>query len=69
MQYEPDLAIIGNRDGWDEGENPMVRWGMEKNRRGKSNLEFRHRYHGAAYWFEPEGEPVTGNQSWQVERD
>ncbi len=69
MQYEPDLAIIGNRDGWDEGGTPVVRWGVEKNRRGKSNLEFRHTYHGAAYWFEPEGKAVTQDQSWQDERD
>jgi hypothetical protein len=69
MQYEPDIALIGNRDGWDEDDVPLVRWSVEKNRRGRSNLEFRHRYHGAAYWFEPEGIPVTLDDSWQLERD
>ena len=69
MQYEPDIAVIGNRDGWDESGVPLVRWSVEKNRRGKSNLEFRHRYHGAAYWFEPEGVPVMLDESWQLERD
>lgn len=69
MQYEPDIAVIGNRDGWDDSGIPIVRWGVEKNRRGKSNLEFRHRYHGAAYWFEPRGVPVVLDKSWQLERD
>lgn len=69
MQYEPDIAVIGNRDGWDDSGIPIVRWGVEKNWRGKSNLEFRHRYHGAAYWFEPRGVPVVLDKSWQLERD
>jgi hypothetical protein len=69
MQYEPDVAVIGNRDGWDGAGIPIVRWGVEKNRRGPSNLEYRHRYHGAAYWFEPKGVPVLQEDSWQAERD
>ena len=68
MQYEPDIAIIGNRDGWDEDGTPMVRWAVEKNRRGPSNLEFQHRYHGAAYWFEPHGIQIGQDASWQSER-
>ncbi len=69
MQYEPDVAIVGNRDGWDADGVPLVRWGVEKNRRGPSNLEYQHRYHGAAYWFEPQGVPVGQEDSWQKERD
>jgi replicative DNA helicase len=69
MQYEPDIAIIGNRDGWDKDGVPLVRWAVEKNRRGSSNLEFQHRYHGAAYWFEPKGLSVGLDDSWQLERD
>jgi translation initiation factor IF-1 len=69
MQYEPDVAIIGNRDGWDEDGTPIVRWAVEKNRRGISNIEFKHKYHGAAYWFEEQGEEVERSQSWQAERD
>jgi replicative DNA helicase len=69
MQYEPDIAMIGNRDGWDEDGVPLVRWSVEKNRRGRSNLESRHRYHGAAYWFEPKGIHVAKDDSWQLERD
>ena len=69
MQYEPDVAVIGNRDRTDADGTTRVRWGVEKNRRGPSNLEFRHRYHGAAYWFEPQGMPVGQEDSWQEERD
>ena len=69
MQYEPDLAIIANRDGWEKDGVEVVRWAVEKNRRGMSNLEYRHRYHGAAYWFEPRGMPVRKEVSWQAERD
>jgi len=69
MQYEPDVAIIGNRDGWGKDGQPIVRWAVEKNRRGISNVEFRHKYHGAAYWFEENGEEVDKSQSWQSERD
>lgn len=69
MQYEPDIAVIGNRDSWDKEGVPIVRWAIEKNRRGPSNLEFRHKYHGAAYWFETKGTLVTKEASWQQERD
>jgi len=69
MQYEPDVALIANRDGVDTDGVPLVRWSLEKNRRGQSNIEFRHRYHGAAYSFEPNGVIIGHNESWQSERD
>ena len=69
MQYEPDVAVMGNRDGWDADGTTLVRWGMEKNRRGRTNLEFQHRYHGSAYWFEPQGKAIEREESWQGERD
>lgn len=69
MQYEPDLAWIGNRDGMDGTGCPRVRWAVEKNRRGPSQVEFRHRYHGAAFWFDPEGARVDTGADWQSERD
>ncbi|MEJ2571912.1 MAG: DnaB-like helicase C-terminal domain-containing protein [Anaerolineales bacterium] len=69
MQYEPDVALIGNRDGVDVDGVPLVRWSLEKNRRGESNIEFRHRYHGAAYSFEPTGIIIDHDESWQYERD
>jgi hypothetical protein len=68
IQYKPDVAWIGNRDGIAEDGVSWVRWAVEKNRRGPSDLEFRFRYHGAAYAFESEGVSVRGNESWQTER-
>jgi len=69
MQYEPDIALIGNRDGVDADGVPLVRWALEKNRRGQSNIEFRHRYHGSALSFELSGDVVKLDESWQSERD
>jgi hypothetical protein len=68
IQYEPDVVWIGNRDGRTSEGDPIIRWGIEKNRRGPSDLEFRHRYHGAAYSFDLIGEPVPEEESWQIER-
>ena len=69
MQYEPDIALIGNRDGVNEDGVTLVRWALEKNRRGQSNIEFRHRYYGAAYTFEQSGKRIDYEESWQSERD
>lgn len=69
MQYEPDLALIGNRDGVDAEGTVQVRWAVEKNRRGRSQVAFRHRYLGASFWFDPEGTEVTPGDSWQSERE
>lgn len=69
MQYEPDTALIGNRDDCSEDGNIHVRWAIEKNRRGPSNIEFRHAYHGSALWFEPDGIMINDDESWQSERD
>lgn len=68
IQYKPDVAWIGNRDADAGGGDRSVRWAVEKNRRGPSDLEFRHVYHGAAYSFERVGEPVAPERSWQPER-
>jgi KaiC/GvpD/RAD55 family RecA-like ATPase len=69
MQYEPDIALIGNRDGVDTNGVALVRWAIEKNRRGQSNIEFTHRYHGAAFSFERSGERIGCEESWQSERE
>ncbi len=69
MQYEPDIALIGNRDGVIVDGVTPVRWAVEKNRRGPSNLEFRHSYHGSALWCDPNGELIGEDKSWQSERD
>ena len=68
MQYEPDVVWVGNRDGKTEEGDSIIRWGIEKNRRGPSDLEFRHIYHGEAYFLDPVGEPVPEEESWQQER-
>lgn len=68
IQYEPDVVWIGNRDGRTAEGEPIIRWGVEKNRRGPSDLEFRHWYKGAAYSFDLVGDPVLEVDSWQVER-
>ncbi len=68
IQYEPDVIWIGNREGASPAGEVIIRWAVEKNRRGPSDLEFRHRYHGAAYSFDLVGEPVPAEESWQSER-
>jgi replicative DNA helicase len=69
VQYEPDVAIILNRDTLDrvDGER-WVRVAIEKNRHGPSEVEFRHRLHGAFYHMSPHGEPVTDEESYQSDR-
>ena len=66
--YEPDVALIMNKDDRDPDGSPVVRWAIEKNRHGPSDLEWKHKFHGAAYSFLKEGEPVSEEDSWQRER-
>ena len=66
--YEPDVALIMNKDDRDPDGNPVVRWAIEKNRHGPSDLEWKHKFFGAAYSFLPDGEPVSEENSWQRER-
>ena len=66
--YEPDVALIMNKDDRDLEGNPVVRWAIEKNRHGPSDLEWKHKFFGAAYSFIPDGEPVNEENSWQRER-
>ncbi len=66
--YEPDVALIMNKDERASDGNPVVRWAIEKNRHGPSDLEWKHKFFGAAYSFIPEGEPVSEENSWQRER-
>ncbi len=69
VQYEPDVALILNRDtlGSESGER-WVRLAIEKNRHGPSEVEFRHRLHGAYYCISCAGERVAEGESYQVER-
>ncbi len=66
--YEPDVALIMNKDDRDPDGSPVVRWAIEKNRHGPSDLEWKHKFFGAAYSFIPEGIPVNEEDSWQRER-
>ena len=66
--YEPDVALIMNKDDRDADGSPVVRWAIEKNRHGPSDLEWKHRFSGAAYSFIPHGEPVSEENSWQRDR-
>ena len=66
--YEPDVALIMNKDDRDPDGSPVVRWAIEKNRHGPSDLEWKHKFHGAAYSFLKEGEAVSEENSWQRER-
>jgi Replicative DNA helicase len=68
VQYDPDIGIIMNRDPASTEDRVLVRFAIEKNRHGPSDIEFRHHYVGAAYTFEPEGEKIQENESWQAER-
>lgn len=69
VQYEPDVALILNRDTFDdETGNRTVRLAIEKNRHGPSEIEYRHRLHGAYYRLSHTGERVTAEESYQAER-
>jgi replicative DNA helicase len=61
VQYEPDVALILNRDtlDGDTGEH-WVRLAIEKNRHGPSEVEFRRKLHGAYYRLAEKGEAVYG---------
>jgi replicative DNA helicase len=69
VQYEPDVALILNRDSLDDvaGER-WVRVAIEKNRHGPSEVEYRHRLHGAFYTLSPDGQRVEPEESYQAER-
>jgi replicative DNA helicase len=69
VQYEPDVALILNRDTLDnETSARTVRLAVEKNRHGPSEVEYRHRIHGAYYRLSREGEQITAEESYQAER-
>ncbi len=64
VQYEPDVAIILNREALDQAAGQyFVRIGIEKNRHGPSEVEFRHRLHGAFYMLSPRGDALKSRTS------
>jgi len=69
LSYEPDVGIMMNKDPEITPEGyPIVRFALEKNRRGPSDIEFKHKYYGSAYTFNRTGELVGEKDSWQTER-
>ena len=70
VQYQPDGALILNRSGKAVGERKSwpVRWAVEKNRHGVSEVEVEIVLHGPYYAFNPHGRRVSGSESYQRER-
>jgi len=67
MQYEPDGALVLNRDSPKDGAE-RVRLSIEKSRRGQSEIEIWYPFYGSAYRFGSPGERVPEDKSWQDER-
>ncbi len=69
VQYEPDTALIINKDDVEErGGSRRVRIAIEKSRHGQSDIEFFHDLYGAQFWITPRGYLVPPNESYQLER-
>ena len=70
VQYQPDGALIMNRSSRGVGARSSwpVRWAVEKNRHGVSEVEVEMTLHGPYYAFDPVGVPVADEESFQQER-
>ncbi len=70
VQYQPDGALILNRSGDAVGERGSwpVRWAVEKNRHGVSEVEMDVMLHGPYYAFNPHGRRVGIEESYQRRR-
>jgi len=70
VQYEPDVALILNRGEISVGaeRTRSVRWAIEKNRSGPSEVEMEIVLHGPYYAFNPVGRLVSAEESFQRER-
>ncbi len=70
VQYEPDGALILNRTDEAVGDRRSwpVRWAVEKNRHGRSEVEAEMVLHGPYYAFNPIGRPVAVAESYQHDR-
>jgi len=67
MQYEPDGALVLNKDHTENGVE-QVRLAIEKSRRGESEIEMRYPFKGSVYSFGSPGIRIAEDQSWQSER-
>lgn len=69
VQYEPDVALILNRDSLEAGSSVRrIRISIEKNRHGPSEVEYRHWLHGAHYGVSTRGEAIVDAESYQRDR-
>lgn len=72
MTYEPDGAWVLNQEHLeptgDGGKARAVRLAIEKNRHGRSEVEWRHHLYGERFYLQPEGTCVPLNESFQPER-
>ena len=69
MQYEPDTALIINKDEIEERAGARrIRIAIEKSRHGQSDIEFFHELYGAQFWITPQGRLVPPSESYQRER-
>jgi len=66
-QYEPDGALVLNKDHTENGVE-QVRLAIEKSRRGESEIEMRYPFKGSVYSFGSPGIRIAEDQSWQSER-
>jgi len=73
-KYTPDIGLVLNPDelaGCGPGSverRTKVRLSLEKNRKGPSELERRHERFGGSFFFDPNGEEVPLEESYQVMR-
>ncbi len=69
VQYEPDTALIINKDEVEERAGARrIRIAIEKSRHGQSDIEFFHDLYGAQFWITPQGTMVPLAESYQLER-
>lgn len=70
MQYQPDTALILNRGSTSAMGTgaTMIRLGLEKQRNGPQGIEFEFALHGPHFCFDPQGQLVGADESYQQER-
>lgn len=71
--YTPDCALVLNRDLIEvkkdrDKRNTFIRLSVEKNRRGPSELEWRHEILGGSFFIDPDGVDVQAADSFQKSR-
>ena len=73
-KYTPDIGLVLNPDilSLDSvsslDRRTKIRISLEKNRKGPSELEWRHERFGGHFFFDPKGEKVPFGESYQITR-